>query len=156
MAAGCAGSLNQRPDSGIYLGMAHAVYQKSRRSSFGGTSQQTNGCDSQRRRNRRPGRKAPEDRPAPQSGESGCSLRQDRRASSGRRPYPGRDSRIRRVRDCALMVIDTSVLIAIALGEPSRDRLLDALETAVDRVLSSVSLLETGMVLRARLGERAL
>jgi len=54
------------------------------------------------------------------------------------------------------MVIDTSVLIAIALGEPSRDRLLDALETAVDRVLSSVSLLETGMVLRARLGERAL
>jgi ribonuclease VapC len=54
------------------------------------------------------------------------------------------------------MVIDTSVLIAIALREPSRERLLDALETASDRTLSSVSLLEAGMVLRARLGETAL
>jgi ribonuclease VapC len=53
------------------------------------------------------------------------------------------------------MVIDTSALIAIAVGEPSRERLLDAMETAHSRVLSSVSLLETGMVLRARLGERA-
>jgi len=53
------------------------------------------------------------------------------------------------------MVIDTSAPIAIALGEPSRERLLDALETVVDRVLSSMSLLEAGMVLRARLGESA-
>ena len=53
------------------------------------------------------------------------------------------------------MVIDTSALIAITLGEPSRERLLDALETATARVLSSVSLLEAGMVLRARSGERA-
>ena len=53
------------------------------------------------------------------------------------------------------MVIDTSALIAIALGEPSREPLLDALVTAADRVLSSVSLLEAGMVLRARLGESA-
>jgi ribonuclease VapC len=53
------------------------------------------------------------------------------------------------------MVIDTSSLIAIALGEPSREPLLDALVTAADRVLSSVSLLEAGMVLRARLGESA-
>ena len=53
------------------------------------------------------------------------------------------------------MVIDTSALIAISLGEPSRERLLDALETATARVLSSVSLLEAGMVLRARSGERA-
>ena len=51
------------------------------------------------------------------------------------------------------MVIDTSALIAIALGELSRERLLEALETAEDRVLSSMSLLEAGMVLRARLGE---
>jgi uncharacterized protein with PIN domain len=28
------------------------------------------------------------------------------------------------------MIVDTSALIAIALGEPSRERLLDALETA--------------------------
>jgi ribonuclease VapC len=54
------------------------------------------------------------------------------------------------------MVIDTSALIAIAQAEPSRRRLLDALDAAGDRVLSSISLLETGMVLRARLGERAL
>jgi ribonuclease VapC len=54
------------------------------------------------------------------------------------------------------MVIDTSALIAIALGEPSRKPLLDALESASDRTLSSVSLLETGIVLRARLGEAAL
>jgi ribonuclease VapC len=53
------------------------------------------------------------------------------------------------------MVIDTSALIAIALGEPTRKRLLDALETATDRVLSAVSLFETGIVLRARLGESA-
>jgi ribonuclease VapC len=53
------------------------------------------------------------------------------------------------------VVIDTSALIAIALGEPSRERLLDALETAADRVLSSVSVPEAGMVLRARLGESA-
>jgi ribonuclease VapC len=53
------------------------------------------------------------------------------------------------------MVIDTSALIAISLGEPTRKRLLDALETAADRVLSAVSLLETGMVLRARLGDSA-
>jgi ribonuclease VapC len=53
------------------------------------------------------------------------------------------------------MVIDTSALIAIALGEPSREPLLDALVTAAGRVLSSVSLLEAGMVLRARLGESA-
>jgi ribonuclease VapC len=52
------------------------------------------------------------------------------------------------------MVIDTSALIAIALDEPPRGRLLDALETSRDRVLSCVSLLEAGVVLRAKLGER--
>ena len=53
------------------------------------------------------------------------------------------------------MVVDTSALVAIALGEPSRPRLLDALETARVRSLSSVSLLEAGMVLRARFGPAA-
>lgn len=53
------------------------------------------------------------------------------------------------------MVIDTSALIAISLGEPTSRRLLDAIETSRDRVLSSVSLLEAGIVLRAKLGERA-
>jgi len=49
------------------------------------------------------------------------------------------------------MVIDTSALIAIALGEPARASLLHAIEGAPARILSSVSLLETGMVLHARL-----
>jgi ribonuclease VapC len=54
------------------------------------------------------------------------------------------------------MVIDTSALIAIALEEPSGQRLLDAMEPARGRILSSVSLLEAGMVFRARLGEAVL
>jgi ribonuclease VapC len=53
------------------------------------------------------------------------------------------------------MVIDTSALIAIALGEPSGQLLLDRIEPAAERVISSVSLLEAGMVLRARLGPAA-
>src|ERR1700678_1544349 len=53
------------------------------------------------------------------------------------------------------MVIDTSALIAIALGEPLRQILLDRIEAATERAISSVSLLEAGMVLRARLGPAA-
>jgi len=53
------------------------------------------------------------------------------------------------------MVIDTSALLAIALGEPSRGRLLDALDRETSRLLSSISLLEAGMILRARSGESA-
>jgi ribonuclease VapC len=54
------------------------------------------------------------------------------------------------------MVIDTSALIAIAFGEPSRQALLDTIELAINRIISSVSLLEAGIVLRARLGESSL
>lgn len=50
------------------------------------------------------------------------------------------------------MVVDTSALIAIALGEPARASLLQAIEEAPSRILSSVSLLETGIILRSRLG----
>lgn len=53
------------------------------------------------------------------------------------------------------MIIDTSALVAIALGEPSRKALLDVMSAAVGRLISSVSVLEAGMVLRARLGPRA-
>jgi ribonuclease VapC len=53
------------------------------------------------------------------------------------------------------MVIDTSVLVAITLRDASRQALLDEIEAAPERVISSVSLLEAGMVLRARLGESA-
>jgi uncharacterized protein with PIN domain len=54
------------------------------------------------------------------------------------------------------MVIDRSALIAIALGEPSRQSLLDAIDLALNRIISSVSLLEAGIILRARLGEPSL
>ncbi len=53
------------------------------------------------------------------------------------------------------MVIDTSALIAVLLGEPSGSALLDAVENAANRIICSVSILEAGMVLRARSGERA-
>jgi ribonuclease VapC len=54
------------------------------------------------------------------------------------------------------MVIDTSALVAIALHEPSRPALLLAMKQAGIRELSSVSLLEAGIVLRARIGVRPL
>ena len=51
------------------------------------------------------------------------------------------------------MVIDSSALIAIILGEPSEALLEAALARETSRIISSVSLLETGMVLRARIGQ---
>jgi ribonuclease VapC len=54
------------------------------------------------------------------------------------------------------MVIDTSALVAIVLGEPSSSGLLAALDNAATRELCSVSLLEAGIVLRARRGAQAL
>jgi len=53
------------------------------------------------------------------------------------------------------MVIDTSALVAILLGEPTREPLLAAIARSSTRIVASVSLLEAGMVLRARLGETA-
>jgi ribonuclease VapC len=53
------------------------------------------------------------------------------------------------------MVIDTSALIAIALGEPGYEVLQRAIDTAHVRVLSAMSLLEAGIVLRARMGTAA-
>lgn len=54
------------------------------------------------------------------------------------------------------MTVDTSALLAIALSEPVGSRILDRIETARRRVLSAVSVLETGIVLRARLGSASL
>jgi ribonuclease VapC len=53
------------------------------------------------------------------------------------------------------VVIDTSALISIALGESSRPGVLTAIENSTSRELSSVSLLEAGMILRSRLGEQS-
>lgn len=54
------------------------------------------------------------------------------------------------------MVIDTSALVAIVLDEPSRDFLREALQSASTRIISSVSLMEAGIVLRAREGQLVL
>src|ERR1700691_1031432 len=53
------------------------------------------------------------------------------------------------------MVIDTSALIAVLLGEPLATALLEAMERDSQRIISSVSLLEAGIVLRARSGANA-
>ncbi len=53
------------------------------------------------------------------------------------------------------MVIDSSAMVAIFLGEPERQWLLDAIGGAETRLISAGSVLETGMVLEARLGETA-
>ena len=54
-----------------------------------------------------------------------------------------------------MIVADTSAICAMAFGEPERDALVQAIEQA-DRVLiSTVSVLETRMVVHGRRGERA-
>jgi len=54
------------------------------------------------------------------------------------------------------MIIDTSALVAIVLKEPSSRFLLAEINAVASRSISSVSLLEAGMVLRARMGEAAI
>jgi ribonuclease VapC len=53
------------------------------------------------------------------------------------------------------MVIDTSALIAIFLGEPERKRFLEIIVEAPRRLISAANALETGIVLEARRGEAA-
>jgi ribonuclease VapC len=53
------------------------------------------------------------------------------------------------------MVIDSSALVAITLSEPSEPALRAAVDKAATRRLSSVSLLEAGIVLRTRVGEES-
>jgi ribonuclease VapC len=53
------------------------------------------------------------------------------------------------------MIIDTSALLAIFLGEPERRRFLDAIIRTDARSISAANCLETGIVLEARRGESA-
>ena len=53
------------------------------------------------------------------------------------------------------MVIDTSALAAIFFAEPERQRFLNAITSAENRLLSAASVLETGIVLEGRQGEAA-
>lgn len=53
------------------------------------------------------------------------------------------------------MVIDTSALLAVFLGEPERREFLAAITQAESRRISAANVLETGIVLEARRGEAA-
>jgi ribonuclease VapC len=53
------------------------------------------------------------------------------------------------------MVIDTSALVAIFLGEPERKTFLENILSAETKLISAANLLETGIVLDARRGEAA-
>jgi ribonuclease VapC len=53
------------------------------------------------------------------------------------------------------MVIDTSALLAIFLGEPERKAFLDSIFQAETRMISAANVFETGIVLEARRGESA-
>src|SRR5579863_3753691 len=53
------------------------------------------------------------------------------------------------------MVIDTSALVAIFLGEAERQRFLGQMIAAETRLISAATVLETGMILEARRGEAA-
>jgi len=50
------------------------------------------------------------------------------------------------------MVIDTSALMAILLGEPERDEFIGAIANHPDPIISAVTLVEARMVAEARLG----
>ena len=53
------------------------------------------------------------------------------------------------------MVIDTSAVLAIFLGEPERRQFLDAILQAGKRQISAATVLETGIVLDSKRGEAA-
>jgi len=50
------------------------------------------------------------------------------------------------------MVLDTSAIVAIHLREPGHERLIDVIDTAEVVAVGTPTLLESGMVLTARLG----
>lgn len=54
-----------------------------------------------------------------------------------------------------MIVLDTSALVAIVFAEPERDLFVDAIEQADNVLVSSVSVVETRMVVSGRRGQRA-
>ena len=51
------------------------------------------------------------------------------------------------------MVLDTSALLAVLLGEPEQDRYVEALAAAADPLISAATLVEASIVMRARTGD---
>ena len=54
-----------------------------------------------------------------------------------------------------MIVADTSAIVAIAFAEPEREAFVAALERAERTLVSSVTVVETRMVVHARRGQRA-
>jgi ribonuclease VapC len=54
------------------------------------------------------------------------------------------------------VVLDTSALVAMLLGEPERDQLIAALAEATDPLISAGTLLETSIVVQSKLGDDGL
>ena len=52
------------------------------------------------------------------------------------------------------MVLDTSALLAVLLGEPERDRFVALLADADDPVISAATLVEASIVMLARTGDK--
>jgi ribonuclease VapC len=53
------------------------------------------------------------------------------------------------------MIIDTSALVGILDQEPEAERLVRAIATATERLLSAANLVETGIVMQVRHGDEA-
>ncbi len=51
------------------------------------------------------------------------------------------------------MVLDTSALVAVLLGEPERDRFIGLLADAEDPLISAATLVEASIVLQAKTGD---
>ena len=51
------------------------------------------------------------------------------------------------------MVLDTSALLAVLLGEPERDRFIAALADTEDPLISAATLVESSIVMRAKTGD---
>jgi ribonuclease VapC len=50
------------------------------------------------------------------------------------------------------MILDTSAVLAVLMGEPERDSFIDIIVNDPIRIMSAVSILEAGIVLEARYG----
>jgi len=60
-----------------------------------------------------------------------------------------------RSRPAEVIVIDTSAVVALALGEPERDAIAQVIQTSDKILISTVTVLEARMVIHGRRGQRA-
>ena len=54
------------------------------------------------------------------------------------------------------MVLDTSAIVAVLLGEPERDRFIAVLAGAEDPLISAATLVEVSIVIQVKLGDEGL